>query len=640
MAKSTPEVADAAGRPVKLGRIIGQGGEGAVYEVESDAALVAKVYHKPLSGDRADKIRAMGSLGNDVLARLTAWPAGLLTERAAGRPIGLLMPKVLNRKDIHQLYSPKSRRSEFLRADWRFLVRAATNTARAFAAVHEAGCVIGDVNHGGILVAQDATVTLIDCDSFQVSHAGRRFLCEVGVETFTPPELQGRSFQGVVRTPAHDDFGLAVMTFLLLFMGRHPFAGRFSGQGDMPISRAIEEHRFAYGQRRAALHMTQPPGTPPLSIVGPQTAALFERAFMPNAVTLGRPTARDWLGALAALERELKQCSVNPSHWHHTASSCPWCPMEGATGVALFPSVVQGASGTLFDMARLWQEVEAVPHPGRAPTIDVPAPKPSPEAVRLSGWETKRQSVAGVSAAGMALLTFVFGPIMLLAAFVTYLTILASMNKTDEITPFKDALKAADKKWELAQSEWLKRAGPEGYERQKADLVSLRNDWNQIPAVRTRMLGELERDRERVQRLRYLDQFEIENAKIEGIGKGRKLTLASYGVETAADITPGAVSQVPGFGPKMQSRLLVWRSSLEQKFVFDPRRQVDPRDIAKVEQEVVLKKRQIEDKIKLGLAQLRQSHSQILLARQHMISQVEAVRLVYLQAQANKDAVQ
>src|SRR3712207_1872279 len=55
--------------------------------------------------------------------------------------------KVTGRTDIHNLYSPKSRRQQFLRADWRFLIRTSANIARAFAVVHETGCVIGDVNH-------------------------------------------------------------------------------------------------------------------------------------------------------------------------------------------------------------------------------------------------------------------------------------------------------------------------------------------------------------------------------------------------------------------------------------------------------------------------------------------------------------
>ena len=189
-----------------------------------------------------------------------------------------------NKKDIHHLYGPKSRVRDFPRADWRFLVRASANIARAFAVVHDADCVIGDVNHGSILIGEDATVSLIDCDSFQVNTPTQRFLCEVGVETFTPPELQGIPFKGVVRTPNFDNFGLAVMVFHLLFMGRHPFAGRYSGVGEMPIARAIKECRFAYSANHKSMQMDRPPGTPPLSFVGSEIAQFFEDAFSPAAI--------------------------------------------------------------------------------------------------------------------------------------------------------------------------------------------------------------------------------------------------------------------------------------------------------------------------------------------------------------------
>ena len=187
----------------------------------SNPNFVAKIYRQTLPHDRAEKIRFMSGLPiGDFLAKLTAWPVDLVSRRS-GEPIGMLMPKIVGGKDIHRLYSPKSRCSEFTTADWRFLILAAANTARAFAVVHEAGYVIGDVNHGGY-VTQDATVRLIDCDSFQVIVAGRRFLCELGVEDFTPPELQGTPFTGIVRTSNHDNFGLAVLIFRLLFHGAPP----------------------------------------------------------------------------------------------------------------------------------------------------------------------------------------------------------------------------------------------------------------------------------------------------------------------------------------------------------------------------------------------------------------------------------
>ena len=51
------------GRRVRLGRKLGQGGEGAIYEIVDQPELVAKIFHVPLSPSRAGKIRAMRSSG-------------------------------------------------------------------------------------------------------------------------------------------------------------------------------------------------------------------------------------------------------------------------------------------------------------------------------------------------------------------------------------------------------------------------------------------------------------------------------------------------------------------------------------------------------------------------------------------------
>jgi DNA-binding helix-hairpin-helix protein with protein kinase domain len=154
-AKNPPEVIDNQGNLIRLGHRLGQGGEGAVFEVASNDNTVAKIYHNPLAPERAAKILAMTKMRSEQMEKLTAWPISLVKLRS-GQPIGLTMPKVNGHKDAHQLYSPKSRRSEFQKANWQFLIRSASNLARAFASVHEAGCVIGDVNPGGVQVAQDA----------------------------------------------------------------------------------------------------------------------------------------------------------------------------------------------------------------------------------------------------------------------------------------------------------------------------------------------------------------------------------------------------------------------------------------------------------------------------------------------------
>jgi len=77
---------------------------------------------------------------------------------------------------------------------------------------------------------------------------GRQFLCEVRISTHLPPELQGRPLHGIVRTVDHDSFGLAVIIFQLLFMGRHPFSGtRRSVLADMPLEKQSKSIGLPYG---------------------------------------------------------------------------------------------------------------------------------------------------------------------------------------------------------------------------------------------------------------------------------------------------------------------------------------------------------------------------------------------------------
>src|SRR5499426_698683 len=253
---------------VRLGRRIGIGAEGEVYEIQDSANLVAKIYHEPPPAEKAEKLVALSSLGNDRLFNLSAWPVDVLRVAPGGKVAGFggkvagfVMKKISGAEEVHALHSPKSRLQKFPEASWSFLIYVAANIARAVAAIHEHGFVIGDVNPKNILVTRNATVYLLDVDSFQVSVEGKSYRCDRGFAEYTPPELQGVAFRNVDRALEHDCFGLAVVIFQLLFMGRHPFSGRYLGAGEMPLERAIREFRFAYGADTEARKMRQPPGT-------------------------------------------------------------------------------------------------------------------------------------------------------------------------------------------------------------------------------------------------------------------------------------------------------------------------------------------------------------------------------------------
>jgi DNA-binding helix-hairpin-helix protein with protein kinase domain len=193
-----------SGQQVVLGSELGKGGEGKVYHVRGSSNLAAKIYGPDKAAKRQAKVEAIVAEQWHKSVIGVAFPIEALYA-TANQFVGFTMPLVPGCKPIHDLYSPTSRRTEFPKATFPFLIRTALNIAKAFSKVHATGCVVGDVNHSGILISDDALATLIDCDSFQVSVGNRMFLCKVGVPDFTPPELQGKRLDQIQRTTNHDD---------------------------------------------------------------------------------------------------------------------------------------------------------------------------------------------------------------------------------------------------------------------------------------------------------------------------------------------------------------------------------------------------------------------------------------------------
>src|SRR5262247_719115 len=354
---------------VRLGRRIGIGAEGEVYEIQDSANLVAKIYHEPPPAEKAEKLVALSSLGNDRLFNLSAWPVDVLRVAPGGKVAGFggkvagfVMKKISGAEEVHALHSPKSRLQKFPEASWSFLIYVAANIARAVAAVHEHGLVIGDLNPKNILVTRKATVYLLDVDSFQVSVDGRTYRCDAGFAEYTPPELQGVAFRDVDRAQEHDCFGLAVVIFQLLFMGRHPFSGRHLDAGEMPLERAIREFRFAYGADAEERQMRQPLGTLALDSMPYIFVRLFRRAFL----STDRPRPREWIEPLDSLAKALKKCDSHSGHYYYRELlDCPWCGIESQARVRLFNFHLPGDESRRghFRLYEIWNEIESVEKP-------------------------------------------------------------------------------------------------------------------------------------------------------------------------------------------------------------------------------------------------------------------------------------
>ena len=154
----------------------------------------------------------------------------------------------------------------------------------------------------------------------------------------------------------------------------------------MPIEQAIRERRFAFSAARATFDMDVPPYTPPLQLVPPALADLFERTFRGDPSR--RPSASDWHRELKSLRDTLGTCSFDAAHRYSAhLPDCPWCHLEQAGLPPLFGTAsVSLEFDAGFDIDAFWRDVERLQDvPGIESlaailsAIPVVPPRPLPE---------------------------------------------------------------------------------------------------------------------------------------------------------------------------------------------------------------------------------------------------------------------
>lgn len=279
------------GTPVVLGQRLGRGGEGSVYTVVNSSRLAVKVYHDHANNDdRERRLRALIKATGSGASPAVAWPKQRVMDHS-GRTVGFLMESFPDARPIHELYTPLSRRTYFPAAHRGFLVRAALNLARVVARLHDDRFVVGDLNHSSVLVLPDATVRIVDADSFPIPPD---FICRVGTPEYMPAELQHADLGLVKRQSHHDVFALSVLIYQLLLGGRHPFAG-YGGRPSANLGdniRRVKRYQFTARQRAdlaAALSDERNVTVP----------CLFESIFTRSSRK--KQTSEAWVAALSAL---------------------------------------------------------------------------------------------------------------------------------------------------------------------------------------------------------------------------------------------------------------------------------------------------------------------------------------------------
>lgn len=637
-------VVTSKGQVVQIGRELGRGGEGSVFEVPANAAAVAKLYHKELDRAKQAKLSFMATTADSSLLNYAAWPKETLHKKPGGPVVGFLMPNVADRQPIHMLYSPAHRRQDYPEAAWNFLLYAARNTAAAFATIHEHGHIVGDVNQGNVLVGKDAKVVFIDCDSFQVSANGQLHLCEVGVSHFTPPELQGlSSFVGLKRTANHDNFGLALLVFHTLFGGRHPFSGVPLGNDGGELEPNIKSFRYAYARDARSRGIAPPPRSIPLALVADSVEALFTQAFTERGASSRRPTAQEWVVALDGMRNGLKKCGASRMHIYPShLLRCPWCELEN-NGVIYFVDIgatfTQTATG--FVLAQTWALIESVKPPSIPPTPNVATM--SVTATPLPGGAGEGQKWAWRAAIVIGtLMLFGFAPkasfFTIIGAIVAWIAAAGAggAERQSERLKRRAALDTARKEYEELEAKVRKTAGPESFMAKRRELESLRAEYQRLPDIEKDEMQQLHATAEQRQKKAFLDRCFIDSATISGVGNAKKAALRSFGIETAADVNWHSVKAVRGFGDVLTRAVVDWKKSCERRFQFDPRNAVTEADKNAVRVKVATRKRVIEGMLGIGLTELRKIQVEAITSGK--AAEVRLAELAWQFAKARADA--
>jgi eukaryotic-like serine/threonine-protein kinase len=209
------------GRTLKLGPLLGEGGQGRVFQVTSaqDGDLALKWYHRPSPLQQEsyeEQRRALEALVNSQPPDgRFLWPQDVVYHRGGYGYLMQLRPD--HYASIEDLILGRVR---FARSGpYRTLCTAAMGIADCFRRLHLGGLCYKDINYGGPFFRADTGAVLI-CDNDNVRPNETKGI--VFFPEFAAPEVNRREAHCTTRT---DNHSLAVLLYYM-FMRGNPLEGR------------------------------------------------------------------------------------------------------------------------------------------------------------------------------------------------------------------------------------------------------------------------------------------------------------------------------------------------------------------------------------------------------------------------------
>ena len=298
-----------ANNTITLGKTLGEGGEGTVYEVNDD--LVAKIYHKNrLTKNRFDKLNLMIKCGFN--SERICFPLELLFN-ASNQFVGYTMKKASSDymnlgESILQLNNKNAleKFTDLKKWDRHALTSFCAKLADIFVKLHENNILMGDINANNILVdikdTSGASLLIVDTDSFQIGP----YPCPVGTPVFTSPEIYKRTnkkyprYGNFLRTLKDEQYALASLLFQVLFLGQTPFAGKgVVGEG----IEALKNYNFDYRSENSS-GADVPDG--PFRMIWQNIGFKLKEMFKDTFTGEKTYSAKEWKNALEAHAKNIK----------------------------------------------------------------------------------------------------------------------------------------------------------------------------------------------------------------------------------------------------------------------------------------------------------------------------------------------
>ena len=276
--------------------------------------------------------------------------------------------------------------------------------------------------------------------------------------------------------------------------------------------------------------------------------------------------------------------------------------------------------------------------PAPAPRTPI-VPTPLPDALRRVQRDNAIKAIAIAGAALAAIL--VHWPLswLWLPLAVAAWSLLRDGAVHREVQRRRLALFAARQELMELRAAWRQRATGQPFAARWQALKTLRDRYRDLAAELQRAAQRLETDQRQIQLRAFLEGCFIDAAQIPGILITDRMALASYGIETAADVTAEALQVVPGFGQRLgrqrTAALLAWRQDLEQRFRYDPRQGIDPAAIADLRRKYAQERLRIERELLAAPDELAKIRAEVLKQRAQL--NIALIHQAMREAQAQAD---